>query len=128
MKRRLALGPIVSVILFAVLGCGGGGSMTTPPVVLTVSLPNNTIMVPQGKAVSVPVTISAPTETVTFAIIGLPADVTESYKESESNPSGLLTITASPSATPGTFMPTIKVGSSGQTTSLAFTLVIGKVM
>jgi hypothetical protein len=74
--------------------------------------------------VNVPVTIVAPTETATFTISGLPAGVSESYKESESNPSGLLTLVANSSTKPGTYMPVITVGSSGQTASVAFTLVI----
>ena len=48
----------------------------------------------------------------------------ENYKESESNPSGLLTLIAITSTMPGTYMPVITVGSSGQTASVAFTLVI----
>ena len=48
----------------------------------------------------------------------------EDYKESESNPSGLLTLVANSATKPGTYMPTITVGSSNQTASLAFMLVI----
>lgn len=74
--------------------------------------------------VYVPVTIMAPTETATFSISGLPAGVSETYKESESNPSGLLTLVAVPSTKLGTYTPVITVGSSGQTASVMFTLVI----
>jgi hypothetical protein len=74
--------------------------------------------------VNVPVTIIAPTETATFSISGLPAGVTDTYKESESNPSGLLTLVAISTTVPGTYMPVITVGSSGQTASVVFTLVI----
>jgi len=104
-------------------GCGGSASKP-PPVVLTVSLGNTTIDLPQGGTASVPVVIVAPTETATFTITGLPAGVTQTYKESESNPSGLLTFTASPTAAIGTAVPTILVGSSGQTASLTFKLVV----
>jgi hypothetical protein len=105
-------------------GCGSAG-YTPATIVLTVSLSNKVInLQANGMPVNVPVTIVAPTETATFGIKGLPAGVSESYKESESNPSGLLTLTASPSTTPGTYSPTITVGSSGQTASLIFTLVV----
>jgi hypothetical protein len=110
--------------MLAAQGCGGGGSMTIPPVILSVSLSNKTVTIAQGTVALVPVTVQAPTESVTFAIIGLPGGITESYKESESNPSGLLTLTASTGVSPGTYMPTITVGSSGQTASLTFTLVV----
>jgi hypothetical protein len=50
--------------------------------------------------------------------------VSENYKESESNPSGLLTLIANASTVPGTYMPKITVGSSGQTASVVFVLVI----
>ena len=111
--------------ILALVGCGGGAAFTPPPIVLSVSVNNTTVVVPaNGTAVNVPVTIVAPTETATFTISGLPAGVSESYKESESNPSGLLTLVANPSTVPGTYMPKITVGSSGQTASVVFTLVI----
>jgi hypothetical protein len=113
----------LAVSMVGLAGCGGSAYMA-PPVVLSVSLSNTTIDLQQGGTVYVPVTIVAPTETATFTMIGLPAGVVQSYKESESNPSGLLTLTANDSAQIGTFMPTITVGSSGQTASLVFTLVV----
>jgi hypothetical protein len=82
------------------------------------------VVPPNGTAVYVQVTIVAPTETATFTISGLPGGVSESYRESESNPSGLLTLVANSSTVPGTYMPEITVGSSGQTASVIFTLVI----
>jgi hypothetical protein len=110
--------------LISVLGCGGNSGDKIPPIILSVSLSNTTVDVPQGGTVYVPVTIDAPTETATFAMTGLPPGVAQSYKESESNPSGLLTLTASTSSPLGAYMPTITVGSSGQTASLVFTLVV----
>lgn len=95
-----------------------------PPVTLSVSLSNPTVTLAAGKTVSVPVVVVAPTETVTFAINPLPSGVAYSYKESESNPSGLLTLQASPAVDPGTYQPTIVVGSSGRTASTVFKLVV----
>lgn len=106
-------------------GCGGSNSGSPPQIVLSVSLSNPTVTVVRGGAPAlVPVTIMAPTETVTFSISGLPAGVTQSYKESESNPSGLLTLAASSVTDTGTYMPKIVVGSSGQTASVVFTLIV----
>ena len=122
-RRLLSLG-LTAAVLIALSGCGGSRNYTPPPIILTVSLGNSTITVPQGGMALEPVMIGAPTETASFTIIGLPGGVSESYKESESNPSGLLTITASSQAVIGTYKPTITVGSSGQTTSLVFTLVV----
>ena len=122
-RRLLSLG-LTAAVMIAISGCGGSRNYTPPPIVLTVSLGNSTITVPQGGTTLEPVMIGAPTETASFTIIGLPGGVSESYKESESNPSGLLTITASSQAVLGTYKPTITVGSSGQTTSLVFTLVV----
>jgi hypothetical protein len=113
------------VLVLMTGGCGGGTSFSLPPIVLSVSVNGTTVVVPpNGTAVNIPVTIVAPTETATFTINGLPAGVSDTYKESESNPSGLLTLIANPTTKPGTYMPTITVGSSGQTASVAFTLVI----
>ena len=111
-------------MIFALAGCGGGGN-SNPPIILSVSIGNPTIVLPQGGTVYAPVTIMAPTETASFAIVGLPAGVNQSYKESESNPSGLLTLTATTATQVGTYKPTITVGSSSQTASVVFTLVIG---
>jgi hypothetical protein len=118
----LAAGLVLVVMSW---GCGGVTSFSPPPIVLSVSVNDTTVVVPpNGMAVNLPVTIVAPTETATFTISGLPAGVSDSYKESESNPSGLLTLIANSTTKPGTYMPTITVGSSGQTASVAFTLVI----
>ena len=106
-------------------GCGGGAGFAPPPINLSVSVNNATVTVPpNGTIVNVAVIIVAPTETATFNIAGLPAGVTEIYRESESNPSGLLTLVALPTTVPGTYMPIITVGSSGKTASVVFTLVI----
>jgi hypothetical protein len=121
---KLAAWGLFAGSILMIAGCGGK-AFSTPPVVLTVSLSNTTIDLQQGSTVSVPVVIVAPTETATFNITGLPPGVSQSYKESESNPSGLLTLTANASASLGTYMPTITVGSSGQTATQVFTLVVG---
>jgi hypothetical protein len=116
---------VASGLIFALIGCGSGAAFSPQPINLSVSINNTTIVVPpNGMPVNVPVTIVAPTETATFNISGLPAGVTESYKESESNPSGLLTLVANATTVPGTYMATITVGTLGQTASVVFTLVI----
>ncbi len=113
--------------LLAVLltGCGGGTSFSPAPINLSVSVNNATVTVPNnGTLVNLPVTIIAPTETASFHITGLPAGVTDVYKESESNPSGLLTLSANPNTVRGVYMPIITVGTLGQSASVVFTLVI----
>src|SRR5580704_6591346 len=103
---------LASVAYFlALTACGGGTSFAPPPINLSVSVGNTTVVVPANStAVNIPVTIVAPTETATFTITGLPAGVSENYKESESNPSGLLTLIANSSTVPGTYRTTITVG------------------
>ena len=123
--HRTRIGVAYSGLLLALIACGSKAAFSPPPINLSVSVNNTTIVVsPNGMPVNVPVTIVAPTETATFTISGLPAGVTESYKESESNPSGLLTLVANATTVPGTYMPTITVGTLGQTASVVFTLVI----
>jgi hypothetical protein len=122
MVRFSSLG---TAVLLPLISCGGGTSFSPPPVNLSVSVNNNTITVPaNGMAVSVPVVIVAPTETATLTVTGLPAGISFNYKESESNPSGLLTLMAIPSTMPGTYMPQITIGTLGQTASVLFTLVV----
>lgn len=123
--HRSRIGVAYSGLFLALIGCGSKAAFSPPPINLSVSVNNTTIVVPpNGMPVNVPVTIVAPTETATFTISGLPAGVSESYKESESNPSGLLTLVANATTVPGTYMPTITVGTLGQTASLVFKLVI----
>ncbi len=115
----------LGVIAFAPLGCGGRASSAPPPVVRTVSIADTAFhLANDGSALYIAVIIVAPTETTSFTIGGLPAGVTASYKESESNPSGLLTLTAGPTTPPGTYTPRVTVGSSGQTAATSFTLVV----
>lgn len=99
--------------------------MTIPPIVLSVTISENPIQISAGGPPAyVQVLIVAPTETVSFAMMGLPAGVAETYKESESNPSGELTLTANSSTPPGTYKCTVTVGSSGQTASTMVNLVV----
>jgi hypothetical protein len=116
---------IGAAVLLTMTGCGGGTSFSPPPINLSVSVNNATITVPANNmAVNVPVIIVAPTETATLTITGLPAGMSFNYRESESNPSGLLTLIAIPSTIPGTYRPQITVGTLGQTASVVFMLVI----
>jgi hypothetical protein len=120
--------PSTKIAAFAAIlclsGCGGS-SNAIAPIVLTVAVNAGVVVViPGGSPVYVPVTVMAPTETVTFAISGLPAGAAASYRESESNPSGQLTLTANASTPLGSYKPIITVGSSGQTASTTFSLTI----
>ena len=84
-----------TAFIFAATGCGGRNKFVSSADRLSVSVNDTTVVVPpNGTMVNIPVTIVAPTETASFTISGLPAGVSDSYKESESNPSGLLTLTA----------------------------------
>ncbi|HEY9126550.1 MAG TPA: hypothetical protein VIM62_05450 [Acidobacteriaceae bacterium] len=105
-------------------GCGGSHGFTLPPIVLTVTVNENPIRIRQGETVYVPVMVMAPTETVTFSIVGLPGGVSSSYKESESNPSGQLTLIANSSVKPGSYPCTITVGSTQQTASTTVSLEV----
>ena len=119
------IGVAIVAALPAVTGCGGSHDFMNPPVVLSVTITTSPIQVTAGgPAVNVKVVIVAPTETASFAITGLPGGVQASYKESESNPSGLLTLTANSSTAPGSYRCTVTVGSSGQTASTVVTLIV----
>jgi hypothetical protein len=115
----------ISLALLITAGCGSHSGFTPQPIILSVSINNTTVQITSNAVpLGVPVTIMAPTETATFSMIGLPSGLSYSYKESESNPSGLLTLTAATTTVSGTYKPTITVGSSGQTASITFTMVV----
>jgi len=115
--KRGALGILWMFCALGAAGCGGSHAEMNAPVVLSVSVNVSPIVIAAGETVYVPVTVVAPTESVSFAIRGLPGGVSASYKESESNPSGQLTLAANSSTVAGTYSCTITVGSSGQIAS-----------
>jgi hypothetical protein len=112
-----------AALTFALIGCGGG-TFAPQPFNLSVSVNATVYVPPNGTAVNIQVIIVAPTETATLTIAGLPAGVSYNYQESESNPSGLLTLIANSVTVPGAYMPKITVGALDQTASTVFTLVI----
>lgn len=129
MKFRSLKQPALSMLTLTGLAlglanCGGHEPYTPPPIVLSVSLNPTVPITSNNTPLGVPVTIMAPTETATFQIIELPSGLSWNYKESESNPSGLLTLTAATTTVAGTYKPTITVGSSGQTASVTFSLIV----
>ena len=109
----------------AISGCGGGGNSMVTQLPITVSLTTPTVVVTQGgPPVSVQIIIKSTSETALVAIIGLPAGLQEKYAASDTNPSGILTFTASKTAPPGTYTPTVNVNSAGQMASVTFTLIV----
>jgi len=106
-------------------GCGGGGNSMVTQLPITVSLATPTVVVTQGgPPVSVQIIIKSTSETALVAIIGLPAGLQEKYAASDTNPSGILTFTASKTSPPGTYMPIVNVNSAGQMASTTFTLIV----
>jgi len=92
---------------------------------ISVSLnPSTVVLAPGGTPVYAKITINSTSETALVNLIGLPGGVVESYAATDTNPSGLLTFTASKSAVDGTYMPIVMVNSAGQTASLTFTLLV----
>ncbi|MDE3200107.1 MAG: hypothetical protein KGN79_04230 [Acidobacteriota bacterium] len=120
----VARGTLVACAAITVCACGGNanagmGAMNP----ISVHLVTQTVTVVQGgPAVSVVITIDSPSETAVVQVGGLPAGVSVSYAASDTNPSGLLTLTANATAIKGTFMPTVTVLSAGQTAMTTFTL------
>lgn len=124
--RSLRLGQAIAVLVVAwtIAGCGGGtGSNLVAPI--TVSLGISPVVVPlSGTPTRVQITIDSTSETALVSFTGLPSGVQVKYAASDTNPSGLLTFVANPSATAGTYMPNVTVNSAGQTVTLKFTLIV----
>jgi hypothetical protein len=110
--------------MLSLTNCGGHTAYFSPPIQLSVSLNATVPITANAIAIGVPVMIMAPTETATFALTGLPSGLSWNYKESESNPSGLLTLTAARTTVAGSYKCNITVGSSGQTAMTTFTLAV----
>jgi len=121
---RPIVGSVFAYSALAAVGCGGSGSMS-PQVPISVSLPMPTVVVSQnGTPVIVPIDISSTSETALVFVRGLPGGIQETYAASDTNPSGILTFTASTATPPGTYMPTVTVNSAEQMASTSFTLVV----
>jgi len=126
LAARAGLCSLALVTATFLASCGGSHNYGIPPIILTVTVSQNPIRISPGETVYVPVMVMAPTETVTFAILGLPGGISSNYKESESNPSGLLTLMANSGTKVGSYPCTITVGSSQQTASTVVQLDVQK--
>jgi hypothetical protein len=74
--------------------------------------------------VTVPIQIDSTSETAIVMVVGLPGGIEETYRASDTNPSGTLFFTGSPAAMVGTYMPTIEVSSAGAMATTQFQLVV----
>lgn len=101
--------------------------MSTPvPTVVTVSLPNPSVVVPRnGSQVTVSIIIMSSSETAVVTVNGLPAaGVAVKYAASDTNPSGSLALTANATTAVGTYTPKVTVNSAAQIVTTTFTLVV----
>lgn len=121
-----ALGFPALLSLLAFPGCGGGTSPTgTGLIPITARLSVSPVVISQdGKPTGVVLTITSTSETARVNIGGLPAGVQYTYQPTDTNPSGLLTFTASKPTPVGSYMPIITVNSANQTVSLQFSLMV----
>jgi hypothetical protein len=123
---KLLLVLVLTAVACALAGCAMQVTGTGQMAPVTVSLNSQTVVVPQdGTPVHVGITIQSTSETALVSLVGLPGGVQEMYAATDTNPSGLLTFTATRAAMSGTYMPTVVVNSAGQMASLKFTLVVG---
>ncbi|MBS1803062.1 MAG: hypothetical protein JST28_06820 [Acidobacteria bacterium] len=122
--RRNIVFALISCGFCLSIGCGGrsGEGPMGPPI--SIHLPVSTVtIVPGGAAVSIVIQINSPSETALVSVGGLPAGVSFKYSSSDTNPSGILTFTATSTTIAGTYTPTITVISANQTVSTRFILI-----
>ena len=100
--------------------------MGTPvPTVVTVSLPNSSVVVPRnGSQVTVSIIIMSSSETAVVTVNGLAAGVAVKYAASDTSPSGSLALTANATTAVGTYTPKVTVNSAAQIVTTTFTLVV----
>jgi hypothetical protein len=119
---------VIWIVVGAMAGCGSGGSSgggSQSQGQLTVALQTSSVMVAQdGTPTRIQIVINSTSETALVSFTGLPGGVQETYAASDTNPSGLLSFIASPTAVAGTFKPIVIVNSAGQTASQPFTMVV----
>lgn len=121
--ERPGCGILLLVTALTITGCGGSGIPSMVPI--SVSLSSSSVTVARGgMATQVQIAIRSSSETALVSFVGLPVGVKVTYAASDTNPSGLLTFTATTAASTGTYMPTVTVNSAGQTASLQFTLIV----
>jgi hypothetical protein len=121
----LAIGLPALLGIGALSGCGGKAGYPNLATPVTVSLAVSQVVVSQnGAPTGVVVSIMSTSETALVTVGGLPAGVRMTYAASDTNPSGLLTFTASVASPVGTYMPILTVNSAGQTATLTFSLKV----
>jgi len=124
--KQAGRGVLALAAAMAITGCGGGsGGGMVPMQQISVSLSASTVVVPQGGMPAyLQINIKSTSETALVSFEALPAGVKVTYAASDTNPSGLLTFTATASASTGTTMPIIMVNSANQTAMVKFTLIV----
>jgi len=119
----------VGVSLLLAAGCGSSKTGSTLGNPITVTMQSTPVVLPQdGSTVQAQITIVSTSETALVSFSNLPALVQETYSATDTNPSGLITFTASSATPTGTYTPTVTVTSAGQNATTKFTLVIAPVV
>ena len=113
------------LLIGLISACGGKTGYPSPATPITISLAVEQVVVSQnGSPTGVVVTIKSTSETAVVTAGGLPAGVRMTYAASDTNPSGLLTFTASGMSKVGLYMPILTVNSAGQIATLPFLLKV----
>jgi len=86
--------------------------------------PSTVVVAPGGMPVHTQILIDSTSETALVNFTGLPGGISQMYASSDTNPSGLLTFTATKSTLAGTYLAMVIVNSAGQTASAKFTLIV----
>lgn len=128
---RTLLTAAVTMILFTLLGCGGGGgnNFVSPPVTgsLSVSLSSSSAVIfPGDSASTVNVTIArtGTTGNVQLTTTGLPVSATVTFQHPASTNAGSVSIAAG-SAQAGTYAVTINASDGTVASNVPFNLIIG---
>jgi hypothetical protein len=124
--QSIAQSMVVCASLAFALACGGGGGMGTNG--LTVSLANSSAQVFQGQAsttVDVSLTRTGSTGNVTLTVTGLPSGASDTVQSPGTANSGIVTLSASTGAAPGTYTVTITASDGTVSGNESLSLTVG---
>lgn len=124
--RAFLVASCMVLVALVFSGCGGGSKSSTPstPPVISITLANSTVVVPQdGVQATLGVTITGATGTATVTVTGPPSGIATKFTATAGGPSGQLTFTGASTVPAGSYPAVVNVSLAGASATQAVTLI-----
>jgi hypothetical protein len=124
-ERSAVLCGLAMACLAAAACNGGSNSMTTPPVMLNLSLSSSMALAPQdGTPAQISATVTGNSGVVTIGVNGAPNGTSVKLVQPSGNTAGMITLTSSPATPAGSYTLSVSATAGAATNSQNLTLVV----